>query len=79
MSDPHDFRRSTGMQLRDEGLIYDDFYVAPPGTYGHPDADPGKRTASPDLIENAREALTFTRPDSRFANLVSRFSRLFEW
>ena len=30
MSDPYDFRRSTGMQLRDENLMYDDFYVVPP-------------------------------------------------
>ena len=24
MNDPYDFRRSTGMQLRDEGVIYHD-------------------------------------------------------
>ena len=51
-----------------DGFFYDDFYVCPPGTYGHPDVDPGKRAASPDLIERAREALTFTAPDTRFAN-----------
>jgi hypothetical protein len=80
MSDPPDFRRSTGMRLREDSPVpYDDFYCAPRGTYGHPNVDPGPRTASPDLIERAMAAYQFTRPDTRFANLVSRFPRMLEW
>jgi hypothetical protein len=39
----------------------------------------GPRTASPDLIERALAAYQFTRPDTRFANLVSRFSHFMRW
>ncbi len=66
-------------RLQPDGYFYDDFYCARRGEYGHPDVDPGQRTASPDLIERAMEAYTFTLPDTRFANLASRFLRVFEW
>ena len=59
--------------------FYNSFAICPRGSYGHPDVDPGPRTASPDLVERAIAAYQFTRPDTRFANLVSRFSRMFEW
>ena len=51
-------------------------YAGGPGEYGHPNIDQGTRKASPDLIERAMAAYQFTRPDTRFANSVSRFSRL---
>ena len=79
MSDPHDFRRSTGMQLRDENLMYDDFYVVPPWTFGRFDIDQGPRQPDEGWLARAQEALTFSRVDTRFASLVSRFSRMFEW
>jgi hypothetical protein len=66
-------------RLQPDGYFYDDFYVCPPGTYGHPNVDPGPRSGNRDLIERAMEAYTFTLPDTRFANLASRFSRVFEW
>ena len=74
MNDPYDVRRYTGMRPRDEGLVYNDLDVAPPGTFGHPEVNPGERTSSPDLIERARAALTFTGPDTRFQRLVARFN-----
>jgi len=55
------------------------FAVCPRGTYGHPNVDPAPRTASPDLLERAMAAYQFTRPDNRFANLVSRFYRFMSW
>jgi hypothetical protein len=73
-----DFRRSTGMQLRDGGLVYDDFYVAPPGTFGHPDIHPGQRAPREGWFERGREALSFGS-DTSFHNLAMRFRRLMSW
>jgi hypothetical protein len=61
----------------EDGLRYDDFYCAPRGSYGHPLVDPGERTASSDLIERARAALSWSS-DARFSRLVARFSGLFD-
>ena len=54
-------------------------YAGGPGEFGHPNIDQGPRKASPDLIERAMAALTFTRPDVRFEGLVSRFSHFMRW
>ena len=63
-----------------DGFTYDPFaFAGQPGEWGRPDIDQGPRQASPDLIERAMAAYEFTLPDTRFANLASRFSRLFEW
>jgi hypothetical protein len=59
----------------EDGLVYDDFYCAPRGSYGHPDVDPGERQPVEGWLERGRIALTFTGPDTRFERLVSRFSR----
>jgi hypothetical protein len=72
-------RQDRGRPTQQIDGFYDSFAVCPRGTYGHPNVDPGPRTASPDLMERAMEAYAFTRPDTRFANLVSRFSRMFDW
>jgi hypothetical protein len=78
MSDSYDFRRSTGMRLRDEGLVYDDFYVAPPGTYNHPALPQIPREASDGLFERARAALSFGS-NSRFEMIARRVDQLFRW
>jgi hypothetical protein len=76
MSDSYDFRRSTGMKLRDGGLIYDDFYVAPPGTYGLPN-NTEQRQPDEGWLERARDAFSsFTRPDTRMASIAATFSKL---
>jgi hypothetical protein len=54
-------------------------YAGAPGEWGRPGLDQGPRKASPDLLERAMAAYQFTPPDTRFANLVSRFSRILEW
>jgi hypothetical protein len=58
----------------EDGLRYDSFYVAPPGSYSRPDMNQGERTASADLIERARAALTFSCGDGRLERLVARFN-----
>jgi hypothetical protein len=57
---------------------YDDFYVCPPGTYGHPDVDPGPRQPNEGWLERAREALSFGS-NSHFEMLARRIDQLFRW
>ena len=52
------------------------FIGAPPGSYGHPDINPGERQPSEGWLERAGVALTFTGPDTGFAKLVNRFQRM---
>ena len=58
----------------EDGLRYDDFCVAPPGSFGHPDIDPVERQPSEGWLERARAALTFSRGDGRFERIVARFN-----
>lgn len=77
MSDPDDFRRSTGMRLREDSPVpYDDFYCAPRGTYGHPSIIIEREPAE-GWLERAREALA--NPDRRFEMLARRIDQLFRW
>jgi hypothetical protein len=66
---------SNGNDFKD----YVPFRIAEPGSYGHPDVDPGPRTAedTAKLIE-ARAAFQFGS-DIRFRGLVGRVSRMFDW
>ena len=70
---------------RDDGYeqnsleAYRDFMVAPDGTYGHPSRDLGPRELSDGALERARAALTFSGPDTRFSNIMRRFSRFMAW
>jgi hypothetical protein len=72
-------RMDRGRPTRQIDGFYDSFAVCPRGTYGHPNVDPGPRTASPDLIERAMAAYQFTRPDTQFIRLVNRFTRFMSW
>ena len=54
-----------------------DFMVARDGEYGHPSIIQPPRHLSEGALERARAAMTFGPRHHRFANLVARFSRLF--
>jgi hypothetical protein len=73
MSDPWDRIRE-----HEDGLLYDSFYCAPRGSYGHPDIDQGPRHANDGLLDRAREALSFGN-NGRFERLVACVSKMFNW
>jgi hypothetical protein len=55
----------------------DPWFTAGP-SWGRPDTDQGPRKPADGWLERAEQALN-NGSDARFRNLVSRFSRLFEW
>ena len=68
-------RMERGRPSRHDDGFYDDFAIAPPGTFGRPDIDQGPRQPSEGWLDRARAVLSFGS-DTRFRGLVARFQRL---
>ena len=71
--------RVTRSDIRDQpdGYKYDTFYVCEPGSYGHPDVNPGERQPAEGWLDKARQAMSWGA-DARVSGLVSRVARMFE-
>jgi hypothetical protein len=69
--------RRSDIREQSDGYRYDSFDVAPPGTFGHPDVDPGPRQPNEGWLERAMEAPT--NPDRRFEMLARRVDQQFRW